>query len=110
MAEFEAEPDGSFLLIEDHCPICLCRVSDAGPPQCISALWGRRSKASREGTRGGDVAVVVYGDLTAGRLAPAPGSCSEEVTEKRMNAVAAKLRQPVSATADYTDDADAANE
>ena len=26
----------------------LCRVSDAGPPQCISALWGRRPKASRE--------------------------------------------------------------
>jgi predicted ArsR family transcriptional regulator len=22
MAEFEAEPDGSFLLIENHCPIC----------------------------------------------------------------------------------------
>ena len=22
MAEFEAEPDGSFLLLENHCPIC----------------------------------------------------------------------------------------
>ena len=37
-------------------------------------------------------------------------SCCEQVTEERVNAVAAKLRQLVSATADDTTDADAANE
>jgi hypothetical protein len=54
------------------------RVSDAGPPQCISTLWGRRPKASREGTRGGEVAVVVYGDLTAGRLVRVMRRSAEE--------------------------------
>src|SRR5260221_9231788 len=37
-------------------------------------------------------------------------SCCEQVTEERVNAVAAKLRQLVSVTADDTADADAANE
>lgn len=37
-------------------------------------------------------------------------SCCERMTEERVNAVAAKLRQLVSATADDTTDADAANE
>ena len=37
-------------------------------------------------------------------------SCCEQVTEERVNAVAAKLRQLVSATADDTADASAANE
>ena len=37
-------------------------------------------------------------------------SCCEQVTEERVNSVAVKLRQLVSATADDTDDADAANE
>jgi hypothetical protein len=36
-------------------------------------------------------------------------SCCEQVTEERVNAVAAKLRQLVSATANDTADADAAN-
>jgi len=37
-------------------------------------------------------------------------SCCEQVSEERVNAVAAKLRQLVSATADDTTDADVANE
>jgi len=37
-------------------------------------------------------------------------SCSDQVTEERVNAIAAKLRQLVLATADDTADADAANE
>jgi hypothetical protein len=37
-------------------------------------------------------------------------SCCEQVTDERVNAIAAKLRQLVSATADDTADADAANE
>ena len=37
-------------------------------------------------------------------------SCCEQVTEDRVNAVAAKLRQLVSTTADDAADADAANE
>jgi hypothetical protein len=37
-------------------------------------------------------------------------SCCEQVTEERVNSVAVKLRQLVSATADDPDDADAANE
>jgi predicted ArsR family transcriptional regulator len=30
MAEFEAEPDGSFLLIENHCPICAAAKTRQG--------------------------------------------------------------------------------
>jgi hypothetical protein len=37
-------------------------------------------------------------------------SCCEQVTEERVNAVAAKLRQLVSRTADDAGEADAANE
>ena len=37
-------------------------------------------------------------------------ACCEQVTEERVNAVTAKLRQLVSATADDTADADSANE
>jgi hypothetical protein len=37
-------------------------------------------------------------------------SCCEQVTEERVNSVAVKLRQLVSATADDTDDAYVANE
>jgi hypothetical protein len=37
-------------------------------------------------------------------------SCSEQVTEKRINAVAVKLRELVAATADDDTDADLANE
>jgi len=37
-------------------------------------------------------------------------SCREQVTEERVNAITAKFRQLVSATADDTADADAANE
>src|SRR5215475_3940794 len=37
-------------------------------------------------------------------------SCCEQVTEERVDAIAAKLRQLVSATADDTADADAANQ
>ena len=37
-------------------------------------------------------------------------SCCEQVTEERVNAVTAKLRRLVSATADDASDADAANE
>jgi hypothetical protein len=37
-------------------------------------------------------------------------SCCEQVTEERVNAVAGKLRQLVSASADDSADADAANE
>jgi hypothetical protein len=55
--------------IREREPLFMCRVSDAGPPQCVSRSGAGVRKPPGKEPAGGEVAVVVYGDLTAGRLA-----------------------------------------
>jgi predicted ArsR family transcriptional regulator len=52
MAEFEAEPDGSFLLIENHCPICAaartCQGFCRSELELFRAAFGAQTSVTRE--------------------------------------------------------------
>jgi predicted ArsR family transcriptional regulator len=52
MAEFEAEPDGSFLLIENHCPICAaaktCQGFCRSELELFRAAFGPRTSVTRQ--------------------------------------------------------------
>ena len=52
MAEFEAEPDGSFLLIENHCPICaaakICQGFCRSELELFRAAFGARTSVMRQ--------------------------------------------------------------
>jgi predicted ArsR family transcriptional regulator len=51
LAEFEAEPDGSFLLIENHCPICAaaktCQGFCRSELELFRAAFGARTSVTR---------------------------------------------------------------
>jgi predicted ArsR family transcriptional regulator len=52
MAEFEAEPDGSFLLIENHCPICaaakICQGFCRSELELLRAAFGAGTSVMRQ--------------------------------------------------------------
>ena len=52
MAEFEAEPDGSFLLIENHCPICAaaktCQGFCRSELELFRAAFGPEASVTRQ--------------------------------------------------------------
>src|SRR5215470_19157376 len=52
MAEFEAEPDGSFLLIENHCPICaaakICQGFCRSELELFRAVFGAERSVMRQ--------------------------------------------------------------
>jgi predicted ArsR family transcriptional regulator len=52
MAEFEAEPDGSFLLIENHCPICAaaktCQGFCRSELKLFRAAFGAKTSVTRQ--------------------------------------------------------------
>jgi hypothetical protein len=52
MAEFEAEPDGSFLLIENHCPICaaakICQGFCRSELELFRAAFGAGTSVMRQ--------------------------------------------------------------
>src|SRR5215469_2749199 len=52
MAEYEAEPDGSFLLIENHCPICAaaktCQGFCRSELDLFQAAFGARTSVTRQ--------------------------------------------------------------
>jgi len=52
MAEFEAEPDGSFLLIENHCPICAaaktCQGFCRSELELFRAAFGAATSVTRQ--------------------------------------------------------------
>ena len=52
MAEFEAEPDGSFLLIENHCPICAaaktCQGFCRSELELFRAAFGTGTSVTRQ--------------------------------------------------------------
>jgi predicted ArsR family transcriptional regulator len=52
MAEFEAEPDGSFLLIENHCPICaaakICQGFCRSELELFRTAFGTETSVTRQ--------------------------------------------------------------